>query len=113
MTITRLFVTATAFASLVAVSGCSSSKPAAESAHSAATPSVAGKAPAQPGPGVHRFFVGKPPLGTKAWCPVTNEEFAVTEKTEVAEYQGRTYAFCCPDCKPSFEKNPPKYAVVQ
>ena len=27
-----------------------------------------------------------------------------------ATYEGRVYAFCCPDCKPDFDKDPAKYA---
>lgn len=28
-----------------------------------------------------------------------------------SEYQGRTYYFCSPACKATFEKNPEKYAA--
>jgi YHS domain-containing protein len=35
----------------------------------------------------------------------------VDEKTTTlkSEYQGRTYYFCSPGCKQSFDKNPQKY----
>jgi YHS domain-containing protein len=35
----------------------------------------------------------------------------VDEKTAAAtyEYQGKTYYFCAPGCKASFEKDPEKY----
>jgi len=55
-------------------------------------------------------FTAKPAPGTKARCPVSGEEFTVKDKTATATYNGRVYAFCCPDCKPDFEKNPAKYA---
>ena len=25
------------------------------------------------------------------------------------DYNGKTYYFCCPSCKPAFDKNPEKY----
>lgn len=30
-----------------------------------------------------------------------------------ATYQGKTYYFCAPGCKTTFEKNPQKYAAPQ
>jgi YHS domain-containing protein len=55
-------------------------------------------------------FASKPAPGTKARCPVSNEEFTVKANTATATFNGRVYAFCCADCKPDFEKNPAKYA---
>ncbi|MBS7621152.1 YHS domain-containing protein [Candidatus Bathyarchaeota archaeon] len=36
----------------------------------------------------------------------------VDEKTAKfkSEYMGKTYYFCCPMCKSTFDKNPAKYA---
>ncbi|MBN2340088.1 MAG: YHS domain-containing protein [Deltaproteobacteria bacterium] len=36
-------------------------------------------------------------------------EFTITESTQMSEYEGKTYAFCCPGCKPQFDADPPKY----
>ena len=40
-------------------------------------------------------------------CPVTGTKIA-SVKTAVGHstYKGKTYYFCCPDCKPKFDKNP-------
>src|SRR5262245_22677848 len=51
-------------------------------------------------------FASKPPVGTHARCPVTDEEYTVSEKTTFVNYGGRLYGFCCSDCRPEFEKNP-------
>jgi P-type Cu+ transporter len=44
-------------------------------------------------------------------CPVMKHALAgpVTASTPHSTYQGKTYYFCCPACKPVFEKNPSKY----
>lgn len=54
-------------------------------------------------------FPEKPAVGTKALCPVMKNEFTITESTQMSEYEGKTYAFCCPGCKPQFDADPPKY----
>ena len=58
---------------------------------------------------VKNGFDGMPAEGTKALCPVTGDEFEVNSGTAFSEYKGKTYVFCCPGCKPSFEENPEKY----
>ncbi len=55
-------------------------------------------------------FDKQPAAGTWAKCPVSGDVFQVGKDTEFATYDGRVYAFCCPDCKPDFDKNPAKYA---
>src|SRR5262245_42524328 len=55
-------------------------------------------------------FAAPPALGTKAFCPVSKESFTINAKTAMATYKGKTYAFCCPECKPEFEANPEKFA---
>lgn len=57
-----------------------------------------------------RSFAQKPAAGTWAKCAVSDEVFQVDKDTQTAEYKGRWYAFCCPDCKPDFDKDPSKYA---
>jgi YHS domain-containing protein len=49
--------------------------------------------------------------GTKAKCAVTGEEFTVTDSTVQVTYDKKRYAFCCADCRPTFAKNPAKYAA--
>jgi YHS domain-containing protein len=55
-------------------------------------------------------FDKAPAVGTKATCPVSKEEFTVTDKTVRSEYKGKHYVFCCPSCKEPFDKEPEKYA---
>ena len=43
-------------------------------------------------------------------CPVTGETIAsVKAAVGSSVYKGKTYYFCCKDCKPDFDKNPAKY----
>ncbi|MFC2163938.1 YHS domain-containing protein [Acidobacteriota bacterium] len=42
-------------------------------------------------------------------CPVSGESFKKSEMTESAEYNSKTYYFCCPGCKEKFEADPEKY----
>lgn len=57
-----------------------------------------------------RSFASKPAAGTKAICPVMQHEFTVKADTQFSQYKGRWYAFCCPGCKPKFDKDPSQYA---
>jgi YHS domain-containing protein len=41
---------------------------------------------------------------------MSGETFQVSAGTEFATYKGRVYAFCCPECKPDFEKDPAAHA---
>ena len=42
-------------------------------------------------------------------CPVTGTKIASASKAYNHEtYKGKTYYFCCPQCKPAFDKNPAK-----
>ena len=39
-------------------------------------------------------------------CPVTGDKIASADKAFSKEsYKGKTYYFCCPGCKPRFDKN--------
>ncbi len=45
-----------------------------------------------------------------AVCPVMGTRIAdVTKAAGKSVYKGKTYYFCCPMCKPMFDKNPEKY----
>ena len=42
-------------------------------------------------------------------CPVTGTKIASAAKAYSHEtYKGKSYYFCCPECKPAFDKNPTK-----
>ena len=43
-------------------------------------------------------------------CPVTGTKIAsVKQSMGHSIYKGKFYYFCCPACKPKFDKNPAKY----
>ena len=54
----------------------------------------------------------KPPKKTALICPVTGEKIA-SAKAAVghSKFKGKTYYFCCPMCKPKFDKSPGKYVA--
>jgi YHS domain-containing protein len=82
---------------------CNSSKPAAPPVPAPAT-TVASSANAL------SSEIPLIPAGTKMKCAVTGEDFTVSAKTIQTVYNGKRYAFCCPDCLPEFNKNPAKFA---
>ncbi len=44
-------------------------------------------------------------------CPVMGKKIAdISKAAGKSTYQGKTYYFCCTDCKTKFDKNPAKYA---
>lgn len=54
----------------------------------------------------------KPPTPTtvSAVCPVMGTKIPdVTKAAGKSVYNGKTYYFCCPGCKPAFDKDPAKY----
>jgi len=55
-------------------------------------------------------FAAQPAKGTWAKCPVSGDIFQVDDETQFSTYQGRVHAFCCPDCKPDFDKEPGRFA---
>lgn len=85
---------------LLPLGGCEATSHAAPTAAASKNAAAVGDDPAVP-----RLAVG-----TKAKCPVSGESFTVGAKTVQVTYQGKRYAFCCPDCQPAFAKNPAKYA---
>ena len=64
---------------------------------------------AKPPADVKNGFDGMPAPGTKALCPIMKNEFEVSGNSEYSEYKGKTYVFCCPGCKPTFDADPEKY----
>lgn len=53
---------------------------------------------------------GEAHVGDATTCPVSGERFVVNEQSPHAEYEGRTYYFCCPHCIERFQANPGQYA---
>jgi YHS domain-containing protein len=53
----------------------------------------------------------KPKTGKKAvaLCPIGRIPAMTGKKDVKSVYKGKTYYFCCPECKPSFDKEPEKY----
>jgi YHS domain-containing protein len=51
----------------------------------------------------------KEEIGKNVICPVMKSKFDVKEFTEVVEYKGKSYYFCCAGCIGSFNENPEKY----
>ena|GEM_PF-3384691 len=49
-------------------------------------------------------------IGKDVVCPVMGTKFKVTKDTKAADYNGKSYYFCCGGCPEQFEKNPNKYA---
>jgi YHS domain-containing protein len=56
-----------------------------------------------------KYFDKKQPDGTKATCPVMGDVFTITKDSTFSEYKGKVVYFCCPGCKPKFDKDPAKY----
>jgi YHS domain-containing protein len=83
---------------------CTSSK--SNATQGSAQPATA---QSQPGSEPRTAFDAPPSEGTKAKCPVSGETFTVGANTQRSEYQSKHYVFCCPDCKPDFDKDPAKY----
>lgn len=98
MTNWRSIVEIVAFA--LAVSGCERSEATAH-AHgntAASAPAAAVKAP------------GEAVIGDTTTCTVHREhQIVVTAATPKAEYQGKTYHFCCPVCANKFGERPQDY----
>ena len=54
---------------------------------------------------------GEAKIGDRTTCIVSGHEFVVTADSPHADYNGKTYYFCCPDCPKAFEANPAKYVT--
>jgi YHS domain-containing protein len=54
---------------------------------------------------------GEAKLGDHTKCPVSGHDFIVKADSPHAEYNGKTYYFCCPDCPKAFAANPEKYVT--
>jgi len=57
-------------------------------------------------PGHEHAAKTAPKKGAALVCPVTGDKIASAAKAFNKEtYKGKTYYFCCPECKPRFDKN--------
>ena len=54
---------------------------------------------------------GEAKVGDRTKCIVSGHEFVVTADSPHAEYNGKTYYFCCPDCPKAFAANPEKFVT--
>jgi YHS domain-containing protein len=52
---------------------------------------------------------GEAKVGDHTKCPVSGHEFVVKADSPHAEYNGKTYYFCCPDCPKAFQEHPEKF----
>ena len=91
------------FCCLFAVS-CAGSPPPPPAAPSPAAASAG--APASP-----LVPPGEAKVGDRTKCPVSGHEFVVTADSPHADYNGKTYYFCCPDCPKAFEAHPEKFVT--
>jgi YHS domain-containing protein len=48
-------------------------------------------------------------IGMKAWCPIMDYTFEVKAGTQVIDYKGKSFYFCCEGCPAEFKKDPDKY----
>ena len=71
-----------------------------------AAPKPAATTTAAPSPMV---APGEAKIGDHTTCIVSGHEFVVTADSPHADYNGKTYYFCCPDCPKAFAADPAKY----
>jgi Cu+-exporting ATPase len=67
--------------------------------------------PAAPAPATPLVAPGEAKVGDRTKCPVSGHEFVVTADSPHAEYNGKTYYFCCNNCPKAFEANPEKFVT--
>lgn len=52
-------------------------------------------------------------IGKAVTCPVMGTKFKVKANTQVADYNGKSYYFCCAGCPGPFKNNPGEYINKQ
>jgi YHS domain-containing protein len=52
---------------------------------------------------------GTAQVGDTSVCPVSGEAFTVTADSPRAEFEGKTYYFCCGGCAQKFAADPKKF----
>jgi YHS domain-containing protein len=53
--------------------------------------------------------IGEAKVGDRTKCPVSGEEFTVSDSSPKVEHEGKTYFFCCSGCDQKFKADPKKY----
>jgi YHS domain-containing protein len=76
---------------------------AASSADPSSAPAAASSAPL--------VAPGEAKVGDRTKCPVSGHEFVVKADSPHAEYNGKTYYFCCSDCPKDFAAAPEKFVT--
>ena len=75
----------------------------------AALSAIGGAAIAHPGHDHGHKAAHSKTTKTALLCPITGTKIAsVKAAVGHSTYKGKTYYFCCPDCKPKFDKDPAK-----
>ena len=92
---------------LFAAACAGSAPPPAAPAPTAAAPA----APAAAASTLPLVAPGEAKVGDRTKCPVSGDEFVVTADSPHAEYNGKTYYFCCAHCPKAFEAHPEKYVT--
>lgn len=95
-------------ACVLAACGGAASSTATPATPAASAPAAAPAAPS-PSPSADLKAPGDAKIGDRTRCPVSGEEFTVTADSPHADYQGKTYYFCCPHCPQRFQADPSKY----
>ena len=54
---------------------------------------------------------GEAKVGDRTKCIVSGHEFVIKDDSPHAEYNGKTYYFCCNNCPKAFEANPEKFVT--
>jgi YHS domain-containing protein len=75
----------------------------------AASPRTGPPASASPASTSDLKAPGEAKVGDRTRCPVSGEEFVVTDDSPHAEQGGKTYYFCCAHCIHVFNADPQKY----
>src|SRR5262249_44882004 len=86
---------------------CAGSPPPPPAAPTPSAPSAASTA----APSSPLVPPGEAKVGDRTKCPVSGHEFVVTADSPHAEYNGKTYYFCCAECPKAFEANPEKFVT--
>lgn len=51
-------------------------------------------------------------VGDRTNCPVSGEEFVVSESSPSVVHEGKTYYMCCPGCAGRFRANPQQFIAA-
>lgn len=89
-----------------AVSGCAAHLAAAPTAPVASTDSV------PPAQAEELKAAGEAKVGDRTRCAVSGDVFTVEADSPKAEYQGKTYFFCCDSCVDDFKADPARYLTT-